>query len=112
VLVEGLNFILGLVGLALFVAKVVAFIDSLRHPEGAYPAAGKQTKTLWVVLLGASAALQFFLSPGPALLSSPIGLFSIAGTVVTGIYFVDVRPAVRQYGGRGGSSSQGPYGPW
>lgn len=101
-LVEGFYSVLGLVGLALFVAKAVAFVDSLRHPERAYPAAGKQTKTLWVVLLGASAALQFFFN-------FPIGLFSIAGTVVTAIYFVDVRPAVRQVG-RGGQS--GPYGPW
>lgn len=106
-LVGGFFSVLGILALLIFVAKVVAFIDSLRHPEAAYPAAGKQTKTLWVVLLGASAALQFFFDR-----YSPVGLFSVLGTIITVIYFVDVRPAVKQIGGRGGSAGDGPYGPW
>ncbi|MGH8867744.1 MAG: DUF2516 family protein [Actinomycetes bacterium] len=103
-LVQAFDSLMGLVALALFVFKVLAFVDSLRHPEGAYPAAAKQTKTRWVVLLGASASLQFFFY-------YPIGLFSVLGTIVTIIYVVDVRPAVKQTGGRGGQAS-GPYGPW
>jgi len=105
-LLQGFYSLMGVLGLVLFVAKLVAFVDSLRYPEGAYPAANKQTKTLWVVITGASAALQFFFN-------YPVGLFSIAGTIVVIIYFVDVRPAVSQFKRkRGGGSSSGPYGPW
>jgi hypothetical protein len=39
----------------------------------------------------------------------------IAGLIATIVFFVDVRPALRQVSGggrRGGSGSDGPYGPY
>ncbi|MFF3147766.1 DUF2516 family protein, partial [Streptomyces sp. NPDC057927] len=47
----------------------------------------------------------------------PIIFLQIAGLVATIVFFVDVRPALRQVSGggrgrRGGSSSDGPYGPY
>ncbi|MQA98638.1 MAG: DUF2516 family protein, partial [Streptosporangiales bacterium] len=39
-----------------------------------------------------------------------IGFLPIAAFIAAAIYMVDVRPKVRQLGGRGGAS--GPYGPW
>ncbi len=90
---------------ALVLLKAYAFVDALRQPENAYPAAGKQTKTLWVVLTGASWSLMLFLN------FSLIGIFSVAGTIVTLIYLLDVRPAVRGTSG-GTPGPAGPYGPW
>jgi hypothetical protein len=94
-----------LIHLAVLVLVIWALVDcSIRH-DGAFVAAGKQTKTFWVVLL----AVGFFLSF--------LGFISFVGVVASIVYFVDVRPAVRGIGGggRGGgrsSSSDGPYGPY
>jgi hypothetical protein len=38
-------------------------------------------------------------------------MLPVIGFIAAAVYLADVRPAVRQYGG-GGSSSSGPYGPW
>jgi hypothetical protein len=80
------------------IARVIvlaALIDSLLHPEGAYVASGKQTKWFWALVL----VLGFFIS--------------LVGVIAAIVYFVDVRPAVKGSGsGRGGSSSDGPYGPY
>jgi hypothetical protein len=37
---------------------------------------------------------------------------SIVAVVASAVYLTDVRPAVRQLRGRGGSGRSGPYGPW
>lgn len=77
------------------VIVLAALIDSLLHREGAYVASGKQTKWFWVLVL----VLGFFIS--------------LVGLIAAIVYFVDVRPAVKGSGsGRGGSSSDGPYGPY
>jgi hypothetical protein len=73
---------------------LAALIDSLLHPDGAYVASGKQTKWFWVLVL----VLGFFIS--------------LVGLIAAIVYFVDVRPAVKGGAGRGGSSSDGPYGPY
>jgi hypothetical protein len=39
-----------------------------------------------------------------------IGILSVASFVAAAVYLTDVRPKVREF--RGGSSHQGPYGPW
>jgi hypothetical protein len=77
------------------VIVLAALIDSLLHPDSAYVASGKQTKWFWVLVL----VLGFFIS--------------LVGLIAAIVYFVDVRPAVKGTGrGRGGSSSDGPYGPY
>ncbi len=92
--------------LGLLAMKVVAFVDCLRHPAGAFPSAGKRSRTLWLVVTGLSLAFH--------LVSSPLNFVNLAGTIGSGIYLVDVRPALRQVRGWGGSgrSKEGPYGPW
>jgi hypothetical protein len=84
---------------AVFALKVWALVDALARHEAAFPAAGKQTKVFWVVVLVL------------ALFSGFLGFLSILGLVAAIVYLVDVRPAVRQIPRRGGSS-MGPYGPW
>jgi Protein of unknown function (DUF2516) len=83
---------------------VFALVDAAIRPAQVFPAAEKQTKQFWLIILGLATAWQLF-----------FGLFSglfigIIGVIAVIVYIVDVRPAVRSLG-RGGRS-QGPYGPW
>lgn len=96
-----------LLGLAAFAAEVFALVDALRHRPDAYVAAGKRTKQFWTIVLGV-AVLLGFVSIGSFLLYS----IGIIGVVASGIYLVDVRPALRQVSGRGSGQHMGPYGPW
>ena len=89
-------------------AEVWAFVDAVRRPAPAFVAAGKQTKPLWLVILGVASVIGLWSSTlgGPNLVS----LFPIVAFVAAAIYLTDVRPKVREF--QGGSSSSGPYGPW
>ena len=88
--------------------EVWAFVDAVRRPAQAFPAAGKQTKPLWLVILGVAMVIGLWSSTlgGPNLVS----LFPIVAFVAAAIYLTDVRPKVREF--KGGSSANGPYGPW
>ncbi|WP_407838428.1 DUF2516 family protein [Streptomyces sp. DSM 116496] len=101
--------VLPLLGYAMLALAVVAFVLAVTAREDAYRAAGKQTKTFWLVILGITVVVDFFLG---------MLFLQIAGLVASIVFFVDVRPALKQVsgggGGRrgGGSSSDGPYGPY
>lgn len=97
------------VAIVAFVVEVWAFVDAVRRPAGAYTAAGKLTKQLWLIILGI--ALLFGLA-GAVGFVTIIQMLPIIAFIAAAVYLADVRPAVRPYGGRGGSSSSGPYGPW
>jgi hypothetical protein len=108
-LLQGFYSIMGWVSLALLFFAVFAFVDAAVRRGEAYRAAGKRTKPFWLIVLGLSAVLLAWL---PIL-----SILPIAGLVGTIVYMVDVRPAVREITGgsgrrRGGSSSDGPYGPF
>ena len=94
--------------IAALVVEVWALIDAVRHPAQAYTAAGKQTKPIWLIILGVASVIGLWSSTlgGPNLVS----IFPIVAFVAAAIYLTDVRPKVREF--RGGSSSSGPYGPW
>ena len=94
--------------LAALVVEVWAFIDATRRPTAAFPAAGTQTKPLWLIITGVSLAVGFF---SAAYNISLISILPIAAFIAAAIYLTDVRPKVREFGA-GGSSRQGPYGPW
>ena len=78
----------GIVLLAVWVVtfgvKIFAFVDCIRRPQQAFPAVGRQSKALWLILTGLGAATGFF--PGQT-----IGIIGIAGLVVAMIYVFDVR---------------------
>jgi hypothetical protein len=102
------NGVLPLLGYAMLALAVVAFVMALVAREDAYRAADKQTKTFWLVILGVTVLVDFFLG---------LLFLQIAGLVATIVFLVDVRPALKQVSGggnprRGGSSSDGPYGPY
>ncbi|MER5771818.1 DUF2516 family protein [Streptomyces sp. NPDC001985] len=93
--------------LVFLISSATALIMAAFAREDAYRAADKQTKSFWVIILGVTFTVNLFLS---------VLFLSIAGLIATIVFFVDVRPALKQVTGgggrRGGSSSDGPYGPY
>jgi len=96
---------------AAFAIEAWAFIDAIRHPAGAYVAASKQTKPIWLIILGVALLI------GIGGVTQEIGLFNsflalpIVAFVASSIYLVDVRPKIKGVRPRPGTR-QGPYGPW
>jgi len=81
------------------VLVLAALIDAAIRRDTAFVAAGKQTKIFWILVL----VIGFFIT--------------LVGVIAAIVYFVDVRPAIRDFGGGGrgagpSSSSDGPYGPY
>ncbi|BBA99212.1 hypothetical protein RVR_5737 [Actinacidiphila reveromycinica] len=112
--------VFGLISLALFLFALFAFVDAAIRREDAYRAADKNTKAFWLIILGIAAAVMK--------LFSIMSFLPVIGLIAVIVYMVDVRPAVRAVSGRGrgagriggrfgrrgggGSSSDGPYGPY
>jgi hypothetical protein len=92
--------------LGAFVIEAWAFVDAIIRPKAAFPAAGKQTKPIWLIILGVAFVIGI---AGAVQRISPINVFAVVAFVAAAIYLVDVRPKVRALkpGAR-----QGPYGPW
>ncbi|MCA1221436.1 DUF2516 family protein [Streptomyces sp. 8L] len=119
-LLTGFGFVLFLISVFLLLFGVVALVIAATTREDAYRATDKKTKRFWVAILAAVVAVNVLPILGiPLPLST---MLQIAGLVGTIVFMVDVRPAVRAVsgggrgwrrgGGRGGSSSDGPYGPY
>jgi Protein of unknown function (DUF2516) len=96
---------------AAFVVEAWAFIDAIIRPTQAFTAAGKLSKTIWLIILG----VAFVLGLSAAAYGGATGILSVAAFVAAAIYLADVRPKVRDFrGGRNSNSGthMGPYGPW
>ena len=92
--------------LGAFVVETWAFVDAIRRPSAAFPAAGKQTKPIWLIILG----VAFVIGIGGAIgYLALLSIFPIVAFVAAAIYLVDVRPKIKSL--RSGTR-QGPYGPW
>ncbi|HUZ39054.1 MAG TPA: DUF2516 family protein [Streptosporangiaceae bacterium] len=92
--------------LAAFAVEAWALVDALRRPAAAFPAVGKQTKQIWLIILGVAAVVGLgSLVYGVSL----VQILPIVAFVAAAIYLTDVRPKVKDF--RRGTSS-GPYGPW
>ncbi|MEV7393654.1 DUF2516 family protein [Streptomyces sp. NPDC091215] len=109
-LMQGFTSFLGLLYLAMLVLAVVALVMAALFRDDAYRAASKQNKGFWLIILGITVAVNLLV---------PMLFLQLAGLVATIVFFVDVRPALRQVSGGGfgrrrgrGSSSDGPYGPY
>ena len=94
--------------LAALVVEGWAFIDAIRRPAQAFTAAGKQTKPIWLIILGVALVIGIGYSALGGV--SLIQILPLAAFVAAAIYLTDVRPKVKEF--KGGSSSSGPYGPW
>ena len=89
--------LLSVLNLAILVLVGWGLIDAATRPAAAFVAAGKQTKQIWLTILGVGLLLC---------LIGLVGFLGILGAVVAVaaiVYLVDVRPAVR---------GMRPGGPW
>ncbi len=93
--------VLMVLGVAAVACELFAFVDALRHPEGAYAAAGKRTRTFWLLLTGIGLLL------GIVTVFNPLNLFALLGFVAAAVYLADVRPALRQVRGIGKRRTDG-----
>lgn len=75
--------------LALFGVKAFAFVDATTRQSEVFPAANKQTKGFWMLILGLFLLQHVIFWP-------VWGLLSLIGTVAALVYLLDVRPAVRE----------------
>lgn len=100
--------VLYVIGFALFLFKLFVLIDVFTRHKDAFPAADKQTKPFWLIILGIAIAIDWLFD------FRLLSILPVAGLVAAIVYTVDVRPAVKQItGGRNtGGGSTGPYGPW
>jgi hypothetical protein len=94
-------------GLAAFVVEAWALIDAITRPAPAFVATGKQTKQLWLIILGVATVIGL---AGAVYGVGPTSILPVAAFVAAAIYLADVRPKVKEF--RGGGSNSGPYGPW
>jgi hypothetical protein len=96
-------------GLAAFVVEAWAFVDAITRPSQAFVANGKQTKQLWLIILGVAAVVGL---AGAVYGVGPTSILPVAAFVAAAIYMADVRPKVRSFPKNRSGTSQGPYGPW
>jgi hypothetical protein len=89
--------LLFVLNLGILVLVVWALADAVTRPPAAFVAAGKQTKQIWLVILGVSLVVCLL---G---LGRFLGLLGAVVAVAAIVYLVDVRPAVR---------GMRPGGPW
>lgn len=97
--------LLGLLTIGGLGLMIFALVDALRMNKQAFPAAGKLTKNIWLLILGVAVAAN-------VVILNILTIFGIAGVIAAAVYVLDVRPAVKQVGGGGRSRDDGPYGPW
>ena len=96
--------------LAAFGVEVWAFVDALIRPKHAFPAAGKRTKPLWLIITGVAAVVGL---AGAVYGVGPTSILPVAAFVAAAVYLADVRPKVKEFSRNPSSrSSSGPYGPW
>ena len=96
-------------GLVAFVVEAWAFIDAITRPSQAFVAAGKQTKPLWLIILGVATVVGLAFA---IIGVGPTSILPVAAFVAAAVYLADVRPKVRSFPKNRSGTSQGPYGPW
>jgi NADH:ubiquinone oxidoreductase subunit 6 (subunit J) len=108
-LVPRFNDALVLLGFALFLFKLFAFIDACTRRKDAYVAADKQTKPFWLIILGLFTFTDYFFG------FNVVSILPIIGLIAAIVYMVDVRQKLRDVSGGGRrdkGNNTGPYGPW
>ena len=96
---------------AAFVVEAWAFIDAIIRPAQAFTAAGKQTKQIWLIILGVAFVLGLAAASGVGGIGVT-NFLAVAAFVAAAIYLADVRPKVKEFRRGKSSTSSGPYGPW
>ncbi|MFF5211641.1 DUF2516 family protein [Streptosporangium sp. NPDC000396] len=105
-----LDLIFWVLAIGAFAMSVWALVHAVKTPARAFAVTGKQSKKLWLIILGLSTLFSFASAAGYFGIGlGQLNLFAIASVIAAGIYLADVKPAVSEVG-KGGNS--GPYGPW
>jgi hypothetical protein len=92
-----------------FGVETWAFVDGIIRPKNAYLAAGKLTKTKWLLILGVAFVFGLY----GLFYVGVMNILSVVAFVAAAIYLSDVRPRVKEFGNnRRDTRSMGPYGPW
>ncbi|KQH78241.1 hypothetical protein AO501_02460 [Mycobacterium gordonae] len=92
--VQAVGTVMFVLWVAVALATVYAFVHAALQRSDAYTAADKQTKPLWLVILGGAMALI-------TILYGIFGVMAIAAAAVaTGVYLVDVRPKLLEVQGK------------
>ena len=103
-----LNVFFAVLTIAAFLFEAWAFIDAVRLAT-AFTAVGKQTKPIWLIILGVAMVVGLgyaFYVRGASVTS----ILPVAAFVAAAVYMADVHPKVKEF--KTGSSRSGPYGPW
>jgi len=106
-----LTYLFVALALAAFVVEAWAFIDAITRPAQAFTASGKQTKQIWLIILGVAFVLGLAAASGVGGLGVT-NFLAVAAFVAAAIYLADVRPKVKEFRRGKSSTSSGPYGPW
>jgi Protein of unknown function (DUF2516) len=105
-----LDWLFEVLAIAAFGAEAFAFIDAIRRPAQAFVAASKQSKPLWLIITGVATAIGLGTAASGSF--AAVGILSVVAFVAAAIYLTDVRPRVKEFRRGGGTTHQGPYGPW
>ncbi len=79
--------VMSVVMLAVLAVKLFALVDAAVRRPDAYVAAGKMTKSAWLVILGLAVACDLLL---------PSLMLMIVGIVAAFVYILDARPALAE----------------
>ena len=104
-----LNIFFTVLSIVAFLFEAWAFVDALRRPAGAFTAVGKQSKPIWLIILGVAMVVGLgyaFYVRGASVTS----ILPVAAFVAAAVYMSDVHPKVKEF--RTGRTHSGPYGPW
>jgi len=105
--------IIAIIAIATFVAAVWALIEALRYPPQAYVAAGKRTKAFWGAIVGVATLVAFLTLPPPIGFGRGIfSFFTIFALAAILIFFVDVRPRLKENHRPGPSRPRDSRGGW
>ena len=86
--------------------ELYAFVSAVRSRTAAFPAVGRLTKNVWLLILGVAVLVTFYSG-----LTNPTGLLSLVGAAAAIYFLVDVRPKVRNVT-PDRSGRDGPYSGW
>jgi len=100
--------VVSVISYAAFAGGVWAIFDVARREPAAFVSAGKQSKTLWLIIVIVATGILFISLPYPfGQGSGPFGIIGLAAAAAVIVYHVGVKPALggHRKGPRGGGRS-------
>ena len=95
------------------IASVVAVVHAARTSDGAFKAAGKQSKALWLVVTLVAALIAFVSLPAPlGQGGGTLGFLGLVSLAVVIYYLVEVKPKVSGFSGGPRSPRGNNRGTW